>query len=63
MWQYTMDAFDSSLDTPKGLKKKSDKLMALRAQDGWELVSFQCSGALSSIMIFVFRRFVENDDQ
>ena len=63
MWQYTMDAFDSSLATTRGLKRKSDNLMALRAKDGWELVSFQCAGALSSTMIFVFKRFVEDDTE
>ena len=56
MWEYTTETFNSLFDTKGSLKEKSNKVLERYGQEGWELVNFQCAGALSSMMIFVFKR-------
>lgn len=56
MWEFTTATFNSLLDTEKSLKKKSNEVLEKHGKEGWELVSFQCAGALGSLMIFVFKR-------
>lgn len=56
MWEYKTETFNSAFDTEEKLKVKSDKLLEQYGKEGWELVNFQCPGALGSMMIFVFKR-------
>ena len=56
MWEYKTETFDSTFDTKRTLQSKSDTILRLYGFDGWELVNFQCIGALGSIMMFVFKR-------
>ena len=56
MWEYITATFDSIWDTKKSLKRKSDELLKKYGNEGWELVNFQCAGALGSMMIYVFKR-------
>lgn len=56
MWEYKTETFNSLFDTTKSLKKKSNKVLEQHGKEGWELVNFQCAGALGSMMIFVFKR-------
>lgn len=56
MWEYTTETFNSLFDSKRSLKKKSDKILERRGNEGWELVNFQCVGGLGSMMVFVFKR-------
>lgn len=56
MWEYKTETFDSVFDTKRSLKRKCDVILEKHANDGWELVNFQCIGALGSIMMLVFKR-------
>jgi len=56
MWEYKIETFDSVFDTKKSLKEKSEKVLDAAGKEGWDLVNFQCAGALGSMMIFVFKR-------
>lgn len=56
MWEYATETFDSTFDTKKSLKRKSDEILARYGKEGWELVNFQCIGAFGSIMMFTFKR-------
>jgi len=56
MWEYMTETFDSIFDTKRSLKEKSNVILERYANDGWELVNFQCAGALGSMMILVFKR-------
>ena len=56
MWEYKTETFTSIIDSKKSLKKKSDAILEMNGRNGWELVNFQCIGALGSTMIFVFKR-------
>lgn len=38
------------------LRRKCDIILEKCGIDGWELVNFQCVGALGSMMILVFKR-------
>lgn len=58
MWEYKTETFDSTFDTKKSLKVKSNKILEAAGKEGWELVNFQCAGAFGSMMIFVFKRKV-----
>lgn len=58
IWEYMTETFDSTFDTKKSLKRKSNELLELYGKDGWELVNFQCIGAFGSITMFVFKREV-----
>lgn len=56
MWEYKTETFNSIIDNKQSLKEKCDTILKKYADDGWELVNFQCIGALGSIMILVFKR-------
>jgi hypothetical protein len=56
MWEYNTETFDSIFDTKRTLKEKCNVILERYANDGWELVNFQCAGALGSMMILVFKR-------
>lgn len=56
MWEYKTETFNSIIDNKRSLKKKCDEILNKYAKDDWELVNFQCIGALGSIMILVFKR-------
>ena len=56
MWEYKTETFNSTFDTRWSLRMKCNEVLAKHASDGWELVNFQCIGALGSIMMFVFKR-------
>ncbi len=58
MWEYKTETFNSTWDTKKSIKYKSDEILNKFGRDGWELVNFQCVGAYGSMMIFVFKRAV-----
>jgi len=58
MWEYRTETFDSLFDTQKTLREKSNKVLEAAGKEGWELVNFQCAGALGSMMIFVFKRLI-----
>jgi len=56
MWEYKTETFNSIFDNKHSLKVKCDAILKKYANDGWELVNFQCIGALGSIMMLVFKR-------
>jgi hypothetical protein len=56
MWEYKTETFSSIFDNKRSLKGKCDAILKKYANDGWELVNFQCIGALGSIMMLVFKR-------
>ena len=56
MWEYKTETFNSIFDNKRSLKEKCDAILKKYANDGWELVNFQCIGALGSIMMLVFKR-------
>lgn len=56
MWEYKTETFNSVIDNKRSLKEKCDAILNKNANDGWELVNFQCIGALGSIMILIFKR-------
>jgi hypothetical protein len=56
MWEYKTETFNSILDNKRSLREKCDAILKKYANDGWELVNFQCIGAFGSIMILVFKR-------
>lgn len=56
MWEYKTETFDSILDNKRTLKEKCDFLLEKHGKAGWELVSFQCIGALGSMMVLIFKR-------
>ncbi len=56
MWEYKTETFISILDNERKIKEKSNMILEKYGKDGWELVNFQCVGALGSMMIFVFKR-------
>lgn len=56
MWEYVTVTFNSTWDTKKSIKIKSDEILNQYGAEGWELVNFQCIGAFGTMMIFVFKR-------
>lgn len=56
MWEYKTETFNSVFDSKRSLREKCDAILKKYANDGWELVNFQCIGAFGSIMILVFKR-------
>jgi len=56
MWEYKTETFDSIFDTKRSLKEKCNVILEKYGNEGWELVNFQCVGALGSMMILVFKR-------
>ncbi len=56
MWEYKTETFNSIIDNKRSLREKCDAILKKYANDGWELVNFQCIGALGSIMILIFKR-------
>lgn len=60
MWEYKTETFNSVFDTKRSIKEKSNQILRKNGEDGWELVNFQCVGALGSMMIFVFKRPINN---
>lgn len=56
MWEYKTETFNSIIDNKRSLKEKCDIILKKYADDGWQLVNFQCIGALGSIMILIFKR-------
>lgn len=60
MWEYKTETFNSLLDTKTSLKEKSNAILERYGKEGWELVNFQCIGAMGSITMFVFKR-IKND--
>lgn len=56
MWEYKTETFNSVLDNKRSLKEKCDAILRKYSDEGWELVNFQCIGALGSIMILIFKR-------
>lgn len=56
MWEYKTETFDSIFDTKRSLKEKCNAILEKYSNEGWELVNFQCVGALGSMMILVFKR-------
>ena len=56
MWEYKTETFDSFFDTKRSLKEKCNTILEKCGKEGWELVNFQCVGALGSMMILVFKR-------
>lgn len=60
MWEYKTETFNSILDSKTSLKRKSDEILRRYGKEGWELVNFQCIGALGSITMYVFKRLKED---
>ena len=60
MWEYKTETFNSVFDTKQSIKDKSNQILRKNGEDGWELVNFQCAGAFGSMMIFVFKRPINN---
>lgn len=56
MWEYKTETFISIVDNERKIKEKSNLILEKYGKDNWELVNFQCVGALGSMMIFVFKR-------
>lgn len=56
MWEYKTETFNSIFDTKRSLKEKCDAILKKYGNEGWELVNFQCIGALGSMMILIFKR-------
>lgn len=56
MWEYKTETFDSIFDTKRSLKVKCNAILEKCGNEGWELVNFQCVGALGSMMILIFKR-------
>lgn len=56
MWEYKTETFNSVFDTKRSLKEKCNAILEKYGNEGWELVNFQCIGALGSMMILVFKR-------
>ena len=61
MWEYKIETFGCTFDTQKALKTKSDAILADAGKDGWELVNFQCVGLSGSVMVFVFKRWTDDE--
>ncbi len=60
MWEYKTETFNSVFDTKQSIKDKSNQILRKNGEEGWELVNFQCVGAFGSMMIFVFKRPINN---
>jgi hypothetical protein len=56
MWEYKTETFDSIFDTKKSLKRKCNTILERCDNEGWELVNFQCTDVIGSMMILVFKR-------
>jgi hypothetical protein len=56
MWEYKTETFSSMFDTKHSLKQKCNAILFKYANEGWELVNFQCTDMFGSMMIFIFKR-------
>lgn len=56
MWEYRTETFGTTFSTKKSLKRKCDAVLEKCGNEGWELVNFQCAGAMGEMMILVFKR-------
>lgn len=56
MLEYKTEIFSSMWDTKRSLKQKCDEILFKHANEGWELVNFQCTDMLGSMMMFVFKK-------
>jgi hypothetical protein len=56
MWEYTTETFNTVFDTKKSLKRKCNIILERCGNEGWELVNFQCTDAIGTMMIMVFKR-------
>ena len=56
MWEYKTEVLSTTFDTKRSIKQKCNEILFKCANEGWELVNFQCADMFASMMIFVFKK-------